>query len=205
MTHNISGRWRLGLALSLLTVLLWGILPLTLTVALEKLDPYTVTWFRFFLSFILLTIYLTIRGQLPKLRQLSFRSYLLLAIASIFLAANYILFLQGLQLTSAANAEVIIQLAPLLMGLGGLLIFGERYTIFQWFGVSVLSVGLILFFHEKIANLATEPKTYIFGSSLVILGAVVWAIYALEGVYKINIKRMNTYDYELIYATSDAS
>ncbi|AFZ03856.1 DMT family transporter [Calothrix sp. PCC 6303] len=179
MTHNISGRWRLGLALSLLTVLLWGILPLALTVALETLDPFTVTWFRFFLSFILLTIYLAIRGQLPRLKQLSSRSWLLLAIASIFLAANYILFLQGLQLTSAANAEVIIQLAPLLMGLGGLLVFKERYTILQWFGVSILCAGLVLFFHEKLSNLVTDPKTYIFGSSLVILGAFVWAIYAL--------------------------
>jgi drug/metabolite transporter (DMT)-like permease len=179
MTHNTSGRWRLGLALSLLTVLLWGILPLTLTVVLQALDPFTVTWFRFFLSFILLASYLGIRGQLPKLTQLSSRTWSLLATASIFLAGNYILFLQGLKLTSAGNAEVIIQLAPLLMGFGGLLVFRERYTILQWFGVSVLSIGLILFFHEKFNNLVTDPKTYLLGSGLVVLGAVFWAVYAL--------------------------
>jgi drug/metabolite transporter (DMT)-like permease len=179
MIHDTSGRWRLGLALSLLTVLLWGLLPLTLTMVLQTLDPLTVTWFRFFLSFILLASYLGIRGQLPKLRQLSSRTWLLLATASIFLASNYILFLQGLKLTSAGNAEVLIQLAPLLMGLGGLLVFREQYTIIQWFGVSVLTIGLILFFHDKLNNLITDPKTYIFGSCLVLLGAVVWAIYAL--------------------------
>ncbi|MHC5832608.1 MAG: EamA family transporter, partial [Nostoc sp.] len=61
--HQSSGHWRLGLALSLLTVLLWGILPIALTVTLEALDVYTVIWFRFLVSFLLLAIYLGIRGK----------------------------------------------------------------------------------------------------------------------------------------------
>jgi len=52
--HQSSGQWRLGLALSLLTVLLWGILPIALTVTLEAVDVYTVIWFRFLVSFLLL-------------------------------------------------------------------------------------------------------------------------------------------------------
>lgn len=64
--HQSSGRWRLGLALSLLTVLLWGILPIALVVALQKLDVYTVTWFRLLVSFVLLAVYLAARQQLPS-------------------------------------------------------------------------------------------------------------------------------------------
>ncbi|WP_427161222.1 DMT family transporter [Aliinostoc sp. HNIBRCY26] len=177
--HQSSGRWRLGLALSLLTVFLWGILPIALKVVLQKLDVYTVIWFRFLISFVLLAVYLGIRGQLPKLRQLNANSGKLLAIATLMLAANYFFFMHGLALTSPANAEVIIQLATLLLGFGGLIVFQERYNLQQWLGVSVLTLGYILFFRAQLTNLITPSNTYIFGSALVVLGAVVWAIYAL--------------------------
>lgn len=177
--HQSSGRWRLGLLLSLLTALLWGILPIALAVTLQVLDVYTVTWFRLLVSFSLLLVYLGVQGKLPTLAQLRGSSWKLLAIAIIFLASNYVLFLQGLALTSPANAEVIIQLAPVLFGFGGLVIFHERYTLRQWFGVTVLIVGFLLFFNEQLNNLITARGTYLLGTGLTVLAAIAWAIYAL--------------------------
>lgn len=177
--HQTSGRWRLGLALSLLTVLLWGILPIALAVTLQVLDVYTVIWFRFLVSFVLLAVYLGIRGKLPKLEQLRSASWKLLAIATLFLGINYFLFMQGLALTSPANAEVLIQLSSLLLGLGGLVIFKERYRLYQWIGVSVMTCGYLLFFREQLTNLITAHGTYILGSVLIALGSTAWAIYAL--------------------------
>ncbi|MEH2169810.1 MAG: DMT family transporter [Nostoc sp.] len=179
LLHQSSGRWRLGLALSLLTVLLWGILPIALAVTLQVLDVYTVIWFRFLVSFILLAVYLGIRGKLPKLEQLRSASGKLLAIATIFLGINYFSFTQGLALTSPANAEVLIQLSTLLLGLGGLVIFKERYRLSQWIGVSVMICGYLLFFGEQLTNLITAHGTYILGSVLIALGSTAWAIYAL--------------------------
>lgn len=177
--HSSSGRWRLGLALSLVTVFLWGILPIALTVTLQVLDVYTVTWFRFSVSFGLLAVYLAARRQLPPVEKLRSTPLGLLAIAIIFLAINYILFLQGLHQTSPANAQVLIQLAPVLMGLGGLVVFKERYTLRQWAGLSVLTLGFALFFHEQLANLITAQGKYLIGCGLIFFAAVTWAIYAL--------------------------
>jgi drug/metabolite transporter (DMT)-like permease len=177
--HYSSGRWRLGLALSLLTVFLWGILPIALKVVLQALDVYTVIWFRFLGSFTLLAVYLGVRGKLPRFEQLRSTSWKLLAIATLMLATNYFFFMQGLALTSPANAEVIIQLATLLLGFGGLAIFQERYTLYQWIGVSILIFGYVVFFNEQLTNLLTAQNTYLFGSGLIVLGAVTWAIYAL--------------------------
>lgn len=146
---------------------------------MQTLDVYTVTWFRFVVSFALLAVYLGVRGKLPTLIQLRSASWKLLAIAIIFLASNYVLFLQGLALTSPANAEVIIQLAPVLLGFGGLVLFHERYTLRQWLGVSVLIVGFLLFFHEQLNNLITARGVYLLGTSLIVWGAIAWAIYAL--------------------------
>ncbi|MEH2368096.1 DMT family transporter [Nostoc sp.] len=179
LLHQSSGRWRLGLALSLLTVFLWGILPIALAVTLQVLDVYTIIWFRFLVSFILLAVYLGIHGKLPKLEQLRSASGKLLAIATIFLGINYFSFIQGLALTSPANAEVLIQLSSLLLGFGGLVIFKERYRLSQWIGVSVMICGYVLFFREQLTNLITAHGTYILGSVLIALGATAWAIYAL--------------------------
>ena len=177
--HQSSGQWRLGLALSLLTVFLWGVLPIALSVVLQVLDVYTVTWFRFLVSFVILAVYLAGRKQLPTPEKLKMTPLGLLAIATIFLALNYILYLQGLALTTPANAQVLIQLAPVLMGLGGLAIFKERYTLRQWIGLGILTLGFVLFFHEKLTNLITAQGQYLLGSGLILLGAIVWAIYAL--------------------------
>jgi EamA domain-containing membrane protein RarD len=79
--HHASGRWRLGLALSLLTTFLWGILPIALTVMLQALDVYTIAWFRFLVSFGLLAVYLAVRQQLPEPQKLRSTTLRLLAIA----------------------------------------------------------------------------------------------------------------------------
>ncbi|MEM7555164.1 MAG: DMT family transporter [Cyanobacteria bacterium P01_A01_bin.84] len=176
--HQTSGNWRLGLALSVLTVCLWGVLPIALTITLQVLDVFTITWFRFTVAFVLLATLLATKGNLP-----SFSSVLsvwkLLTVAIIFLAVNYLLFLKGLSLTSPGSAQVFIQLAPFIMGLGGLFVFKERYSIRQWVGVSVLIVGFCLFFHEKIFNLVLLPNNYFLGIVLIVIAAISWAIYAL--------------------------
>ncbi len=177
--HETSGRWRLGLALSLVTVFLWGVLPISLSITLQGLDVYTLTWFRFLVSFFLLAIYLKWRGNLPTASQLRSTSWKLVAIATIFLASNYILFVKGLAITTPSNAEILIQLAPILMGLGGLVIFKERYTSVQWIGISILTTGFALFFNEQLSNLITAQTTYLFGSGLIVLAAITWSIYAL--------------------------
>ena len=170
-----SGRWRLGLALSLVTVFLWGILPIALSITLQALDVYTVIWFRFLASFTLLAIYLGVTGKLPSIVQLRSASKKLLAIATIFLGMNYLMFTQGLALTGPAHAEVLIQLSSVLLSFGGLVIFKERYILRQWVGVGVLTLGFVLFFHAQLTNLITAYSKYLLGSGFLVAGAMAWA------------------------------
>ncbi len=177
--HQTSGKWRLGLALSLLTAFLWGVLPIALSVVLQALDIYTVTWFRFLMAFGLLGIYLTQQKQLPPISKLRSLPWGLLALAIAGLLANYLLFLVGLGQTSPSNSQVIIQLAPVLMGLGAIAIFKERYILLQWLGLSVLALGLVLFFHEQLRVLVASQTQYLLGSAILVLAAAAWAVYAL--------------------------
>lgn len=176
--HSTSGRWRLGLILAICTMILWGILPLALSIVLQVLDVYTITWFRFLSAFLFLGVFLAARKELPPREKLP--SLLgLIAIATFGLALNYVFFLQGLKQTSATNAEVMIQIAPVLMGLGGLALFRERYRPQQWLGLGTLVLGLILFFHEQFQAVLTATSTYLVGNIILVFAATTWAIYAL--------------------------
>lgn len=177
--HQSSGRWRLGLFLSLITVTLWGILAVVLKVVLQVLDAYTITWFRFLIAFLLLGTYLASRSQLPDLRQLKPTALGLLAIATLGLAANYVFFLEGLEYTSASNAQILIQLSSVMLGLSSLMIFKEHYTRKQWLGLSVMLSGMILFSQQHINQLVGIKANYLLGNTLLVLAAVTWAIYAL--------------------------
>src|SRR5690606_17012913 len=57
-----------GLALSLLTALMWGTLPIALQLLMQSLDVNTITWARFVFSAGFVWVVLQRRGQLPSLR-----------------------------------------------------------------------------------------------------------------------------------------
>jgi drug/metabolite transporter (DMT)-like permease len=177
--HQTTGNWKLGLGLSLVTVVLWGLVPVALAIVLKKLDIYTINWFRFATAFILLGCYLAKQAKLPEVSQLQSIPIYLFAIAILGLTGNYIFFVAGLQATSPSHAEVLIQLAGVFLGLGGLVIFKERYTRYQWMGVGVLTAGFIGFFYEQLKVLAADNSSYTNGNIMLIIGALSWAVYAL--------------------------
>lgn len=177
--HHTSGKWELGAGLSLFTCFMWGILPIALAIVVKKLDPYTVCWFRFLVAFISLGIYLAQGEKLVLPRQLPRNYWILLGISALFLAFNYQFFLTGLKNTSASNAEVLIQLAPVFFGLFSLIVFRERYNLLQWAGLTTLIAGLIAYSHDQLQMLISSPNQYLFGNTLLALGALSWAIYAL--------------------------
>jgi drug/metabolite transporter (DMT)-like permease len=180
MLHQASGRWRLGLLLALATAACWATLPIALKVSLEALDPITLTWFRFLVAAGLMGAWLAARGRLGVYRGLGCRRWSLLALAAVMLVGNYVLYLLGVRYTTPGNAQVLIQLAPLLMALGGILVFGEKYGAGQWVGLAVIVAGLGLFFADQWrGGPSVGDAGYLLGSALVVLAAIVWAVYAL--------------------------
>jgi drug/metabolite transporter (DMT)-like permease len=92
---------------------------------------------------------------------------------------NYVCYLLGLHHTSAVNSQVLIQLAPLLLTLGAVWIFGERFTCAQWAGFGTLLLGVAIFVRDQAGPSVLRPGEYYLGSALILLAAVTWAIYGL--------------------------
>jgi drug/metabolite transporter (DMT)-like permease len=177
--HKTSGRWRLGLALSLVTVATWGILPIFLRLLLEAMDAPTITWYRFLMAAVFTVLLLLRTGKLPKLRGMSRVTLGLIVLSIAGLCGNYICFLLGLDRMTAASAQIVIQLGPLFLLLGSLVVFREAFSWRQGVGVVVFVIGLLLFFNQRMDQLFDGGSVYGFGALLIVVASASWSIYAL--------------------------
>ncbi len=177
--HQPTGRAALGASLAATTMVLWAVLPFALSLLLRTLDPVTVTWARFCLASAALSGWLALRGELPALGKLGGGGARLLAAAVLGLALNYVTYLAGLGHTTPASAPVLNQLSPLLLSLGGLVVFGERFDRLQWIGFGLLIAGLGLFSAAQLGELAAGADRYALGIALLTFGSFAWAAYAL--------------------------
>lgn len=177
--HQITGRWRLGLLLSLATVSMWGVLPIVLKLLLAHMDAATITWFRFMIAALVVGIYLAARKRIPDVGGLSKNARWMLLVAIIGLGGNYLLYLLSLNLISPGTAQVVIQLAPIMLMAGGLAFFGERFQRRQWVGVLILVTGLGLFFNDRLTELFSGLGAYTSGVVMVVVASASWATYAL--------------------------
>ena len=177
--HKTTGRWKLGLALALTTALLWSVLPIALKLLLGQMDAFSITWYRFVAAAVILGAFQMKRNALPDVRLLGRHGWLLLGVAIVGLMGNYVLYLVGLDFITPGAAQMVIQLAPVLLLIGGLVIFRERFSLLQWLGMAALIFGLALFFNHRLVELFTELGDYASGVLIIIVSAVAWAAYAL--------------------------
>ena len=174
-----SANWRLGLALSLTTAVLWGILPIALKFLLQGMDPMTIVWWRFAASAAGLGAFLAWRSSLPKLRGAGRAALSLLALATLTLIGNYVLYLVALDHVTPSVTQVVIQLAPLMLLVGGVVVFHERFAGTQWLGFVVLGAGLLLFFNERLPLLLRPAEGLGLGVALTVAAGICWAVYGL--------------------------
>jgi drug/metabolite transporter (DMT)-like permease len=168
-----------GFFLSLLTAVMWGVLPVAFELLLDSLDVVTLTWVRFCFSACVVWIFLAQRSQLPGLLKLAGTTQLVLLLAVVALLGNFILYLMGLRLLDPESTQVLIQLAPFFLMFGSLIFFGEALSAVQCAGAAVLILGLVLFFNDRLSALWQGTSTYTIGIACMLLASVSWGIYGL--------------------------
>src|SRR5690606_35162747 len=168
-----------GFSMALLTALMWGVLPVVFTLLRGGPDVIAVTWIRFLFSALVVGFFLWRRNGLPRVATWQRRDWLILFFAVFFLAGNFNLYLLGLELISPEATAVIIQLAPFILMFGSVFIYGERFAPIEWLGASVLFIGLLLFFNERLALLVRALTGETLGVLYILLAAVAWGIYGL--------------------------
>lgn len=181
--YKISGRWKLGLSLAVVTAAFWGVLPVALAILLRTLDAYTLTWCRFLTASLGLGAILFGMGRLPALRAIGRQAWLMLLVALGGLVGNFVLYVVALKHASPTINQVVTQLSPLLLMLGGIFVFRERFSARQWVGLALLLVGLPLFFNRRLPELLTMRSGLGLGVWLLVLASMIWSVYGLAQKY----------------------
>ena len=177
--HTTTGRWKLGFILSLNTAFFWGILPIALKILLDDMDPYTITWYRFAVAALVLAVFIIRKRGLSPFKKLRGRRIVYMLLAAVGIGSNYVLYLLGLDFLTPSTSQVVIQLAPMFLLLGGILFFKESFSGLQWFGFGVFVIGLALFFNQRLDDLLYRLTDFTVGVLLIVAAAVTWTVYAL--------------------------
>ena len=177
--HTPSGRWALGLGLSIITSLAFGFLPIALKGMLEMLDVYTLTWYRFMISVAVLAPFIVRPGKLSTTAWPGKRLIVIILLTGLLMSGNYLLYILGLLYVSPSTAQVVIQQASLFFLLGSLVFYREQFTGRQWVGLAIVIFGLLLFFNERLIAMVINFTEDTLGVLLITGAAVIWAIYAL--------------------------
>lgn len=165
-----------GVFYSIIAAIMWGILAIALKVSLKDLSSVTIVWARFSIAFFILFVYLAIKR--PSAFTVFLHPPKKLVIAGFFLGLNYYGFMKGIEYTTPGNAQVFVQLGPVLFTLAGIYVFKEKITWKHWVGFGLVLIGLGLFYWEQLSAMLNQ-KTYSFGILFVVGGAASWAVYAI--------------------------
>ncbi len=165
-----------GILYAVSAAFIWGFLAISLKVALDYVPALTIVWARFLIAF--LTLWLVLYFRERAALQVLKKPPPYAVIAAVALAGNYIGYIKGLDLTSPSNAQIIIQLAPLLLIVVGLIIYKEKINGLQALGFLVAILGFGIFYRDQISQLLTSPDNYNLGITWVIGAALAWVVFA---------------------------
>lgn len=93
----------------------------------------------------------------------------------VFFAIELVLWQVALQVTSAANATLLVNVAPVWVGLGALFVFREKLGTYFWGGLVVAFVGMVL----VISGGSKQLATFNYGDILAVGGSFFYALYLL--------------------------
>ena len=170
----ISSHYLRGIFFSIVTALLWGVLPIFLKITLQDFHAGTISWFRFLFALLILAAIMQYKAYKPLniFRKLPWMGVL----GGACLSANYYWVTLGVDLSGPSNMAVLIQTASIFLVLAGVYVFHERLAFSQTLGMVIAGSGLFIFFNDQ-QSYIQEVRDYYYADFLIVLAGLVWVGY----------------------------
>lgn len=155
------------------TVLIWAVNFSVVKLVLEDLDPFAFNSIRLIgASLILLALARLVPGPgiLPEHR-LRF-----LGLALVGHTSYQLLFISGIDETSAANAAILLGLTPVFVAIMSVVFSVERASSHVWIGIALSVVGVYLVLHDS-SRIGGSSR----GDWLTLAAALCWSTYTVAG------------------------
>jgi len=175
LTTNNSA-WGSSDFLMLFTVIIWGVNLTIVKLALQEFPPHLFNLLRLFGASLFLLFFLLLRRESLSLS----RSELLWVIFLGFLGNTFyqVLFIQGISLTTASNASLIMTSSPLFIALLSTWLGHEKLSREGWLGLFLSLVGLYLVITQRTGGLSFSSRS-LRGDLMILLGNLGWAGYTI--------------------------
>ena len=170
----VSSYYLRGIFFSIVTALLWGVLPIFLKITLQDFHAGTISWFRFLFALLILAAIMQYKAYKPLniFRKLPWMGVL----GGACLSANYYWVTLGVDLSGPSNMAVLIQTASIFLVLAGVYVFHERLAFSQTLGMVIAGSGLFIFFNDQQSHIQ-EVRDYYYADFLIVLAGLVWVGY----------------------------
>lgn len=166
-----------GLLMAVTTALSWAVLAIALKAALLTYSTGTIVWVRMVVASVLVIgLFAIFRRQwLSILIKPSWQA----VFCALLLATNYYGFMKGIELTSASNAQILIQLAPLSFAFLSIYVYREKPSPIQWTGMLTALMGFGFFFWDQILHSMSNLGRFHTGNMWLLVAAGTWCVFAL--------------------------
>lgn len=172
--NNLSDQSK-GLLCAAGTALCWGFLAIILKNALLFADSETIVAFRMIFAFCFLFVFFFFKNKNAFL--LIKKPPPLLLLGCLGLAFNYLGFMKGVAYSGASNAQIMIQIGPIILMLSGFLIYKESIKFLQLVFIGVAFLGFIFFFKDQ--STLSLNEDLILANLWIVGAALTWVGYSL--------------------------
>ncbi len=166
-----------GLILAVTTALFWGLLAIGLKMALAFFDSYTIVWIRFATAALMMVGYYSVKNRAAL--NIFKKPPLALVAAALLLGINYIGFMQGVNYSDPATAQILIQLGAVTLGVLGFILFKEKITTIRLVGFTTALIGFAFFYYHQFTIAHVDKATFNKGIVWLVVAAWSWTGYAI--------------------------
>jgi len=160
----------------LLVTLIWGINFIFVKIALDEFSPLAFNGLRMTFASLILLLVLFFTKQGLGVAKKDIGKLVILGI--IGNTVYQLLFIHGINLTTASNTSIIMAMTPASVALLSSIFKHEKIHWVAWFGIALSFVGFYLV-------IAKQPGSFVFswenlkGDMMIFCGNLVWAVYTV--------------------------
>ena len=167
---------RLGLTFIFFTTFFWAVVPLISKYTLSYVSPFTLAGVSYGASAVtifVLSMVLDRKGLFDALRK--FR--VLIVLSGIVLGSQYVIFMSGLDLTTAVAAQIIVQTEGIYFVIWGFIFFHEKITRKKALGIAMAALGVFVVSWNGEDLSVLVSSEYFVGNMMILLVAILFSVY----------------------------
>jgi len=166
-----------GLLAGLLAVAVWGMQFAIAKDAFVAVDPFHVTFIRYFLAVLILTPMVLLREGRGALSY-GGHPFLAVSMGSMGMSISPLMVFYGISIAGAEHGSVIVALQPSVMALVQWVLFDKRPSRFTLICIAVAFFGVVLVVTKGGLGISGSADA-ILGSVLILAGGLCWIYYNL--------------------------